>query len=426
MAIYVKTNTFTANTTIQSSQVNANFNEISTAINTTLCGGGQSVIATSGGTGQTTYATGDTLYASAANTLSKLSGNTTTAIQYLSQTGTGSASQAPAWGAIDPAGFGSQTAARILAAPPVAAGNPTFQELTPRHLLAALALPVVRTFTSGSGTLNSSYKFIVTSASATTGATYTNNSITFTVVDTIASSTVLTLTGSGAPTTSGTLTKASGTGDATITFSQFIAPLYANVEGIAGGGGGSGSGVSATSANNGTAGGNTTFGTGTTLITATGGSPGTISGPSSPGGAGGACTIGSALVGRTTTGGSGTSGSYSQGTDHTTAGGCGGNGAFGGAGGGGDYNAAGLAAATNSGSGGGGGGHDRTGASTSGAGGGSGGSFNVLVGVNGTAYAASYAYAVGAAGGAGPGNGALGKAGGAGAAGLIKLIEFFQ
>jgi len=56
--------------------------------------------ATYGGTGQTAYATGDTLYSSATNTISKLSGNTTTTKQFLSQTGTGSASQAPAWASI--------------------------------------------------------------------------------------------------------------------------------------------------------------------------------------------------------------------------------------------------------------------------------------------------------------------------------------
>ncbi len=53
-----------------------------------------------GGTAQSTYATGDTLYASAANTLSKLTGNITTAKQYLSQTGSGAASAAPAWATI--------------------------------------------------------------------------------------------------------------------------------------------------------------------------------------------------------------------------------------------------------------------------------------------------------------------------------------
>jgi trimeric autotransporter adhesin len=53
-----------------------------------------------GGTGQTSYATGDTLYASATNTLSKLTGNTTTTKKFLTQTGTGSASAAPAWGTV--------------------------------------------------------------------------------------------------------------------------------------------------------------------------------------------------------------------------------------------------------------------------------------------------------------------------------------
>lgn len=53
---------------------------------------------TNGGTAQSSYATGDVLYASAANTLAKLSGNTTTTKLFLNQTGTGSASAAPVWG----------------------------------------------------------------------------------------------------------------------------------------------------------------------------------------------------------------------------------------------------------------------------------------------------------------------------------------
>jgi hypothetical protein len=55
---------------------------------------------TNGGTNQSSYATGDTLYASASNTLAKLSGNTTTTKQFLTQTGTGSGSAAPVWGTI--------------------------------------------------------------------------------------------------------------------------------------------------------------------------------------------------------------------------------------------------------------------------------------------------------------------------------------
>lgn len=53
-----------------------------------------------GGTNQSTYALGDTLYSSATNTLSKLAGNTTTTKRYLSQTGDGVNSAAPSWATI--------------------------------------------------------------------------------------------------------------------------------------------------------------------------------------------------------------------------------------------------------------------------------------------------------------------------------------
>lgn len=56
--------------------------------------------ATRGGTGTGTYTLGDILYSSATNTLAKLGGNTTTAKQYLSQTGDGVNSAAPVWSAV--------------------------------------------------------------------------------------------------------------------------------------------------------------------------------------------------------------------------------------------------------------------------------------------------------------------------------------
>jgi len=65
--------------------------------------------ATYGGTGQTTYTLGDTLYSGATNTLTKLAGNTSTTKQYLSQTGTGSASAAPSWATISAADIGAGT-----------------------------------------------------------------------------------------------------------------------------------------------------------------------------------------------------------------------------------------------------------------------------------------------------------------------------
>jgi hypothetical protein len=57
--------------------------------------------ATNGGTAQSSYATGDILYASAANTLAKLAGNITTTKKYLIQTGGGAVSAAPSWGTVD-------------------------------------------------------------------------------------------------------------------------------------------------------------------------------------------------------------------------------------------------------------------------------------------------------------------------------------
>lgn len=61
---------------------------------------GTAVGPTHGGTGLTSYALGDTVYASATNTLSKLAGNTTTTKKFLSQTGTGLVSAAPSWDAV--------------------------------------------------------------------------------------------------------------------------------------------------------------------------------------------------------------------------------------------------------------------------------------------------------------------------------------
>lgn len=81
------------------------------------------------------------------------------------------------------------------------------------------------TVTSASATIAATYApayvFTVTSANATVGATYTNNGHTYTVAATIAAQTTLVVTGPADPLTSGTLTKATGTGDATITFSAF-------------------------------------------------------------------------------------------------------------------------------------------------------------------------------------------------------------
>lgn len=71
-----------------------------------------------GGTNQSTYTLGDLLYSSASNTLSKLSGNTTTTKKFLAQTGNGTISAAPSWSTIDLSGSdvtGTIAAARMPA-----------------------------------------------------------------------------------------------------------------------------------------------------------------------------------------------------------------------------------------------------------------------------------------------------------------------
>jgi hypothetical protein len=87
---------------------------------------------------------------------------------------------------------------------------------------------------SNNYSLQFNYKFTVTAANATVGATYTNNSQTFTVSSTIAGATTLLATGTGLPVSSGTLTKVTGTGDATIAFSAVIDPSPLNYLSVGG------------------------------------------------------------------------------------------------------------------------------------------------------------------------------------------------
>jgi hypothetical protein len=82
--------------------------------------------------------------------------------------------------------------------------------------------PAIDNWYGGTLTRCNNAQFTVSSANATAGATYTNNGQTFTVDATISGGTTLktTMQSSLRPEASGTLTKASGTGDSTITFSS--------------------------------------------------------------------------------------------------------------------------------------------------------------------------------------------------------------
>lgn len=271
--------------------------------------------------------------------------------------------------------------------------------------------PTMQRFTaSGAFTYNLDHLIICSSANATVGATYTNNSVTFTVMGTIAAGTLLWVSGNGDPSTSGTLTKASGTGDATITFSSFKDPVYLELEVVGGGGGGGGQG------GNGSTGGNSTLGASGTLITANGGAAGT-SGPVVSGGQGGTVSHGTSVLGDDIQGGSGGPGSNTP----SIGGGIGGNTCRGGGGTGGGSTAAGAAGGTNTGGGGGGNGAPAAGGSNSGGGGG--GCFRGIYGAPGfPAIAQTYSGSVGASGAAGTGT----PVGGAGAIGDIKIWAHYQ
>ena len=99
--------------------------------------------------------------------------------------------------------------------------------------------PSVRYFTSGTSvTFYPDYTFYTAAANATAGATYTNNGVTYTVYQTISGGSQLIANGNGTPQLQGTLTKASGTGDATIIFFAWKLPLWMKVRVVGGGGGG--------------------------------------------------------------------------------------------------------------------------------------------------------------------------------------------
>ena len=264
--------------------------------------------------------------------------------------------------------------------------------------------------TTGAGTYTRTRVFIILSGSATSGAQYTNNGVTFTVTRTVTSATQIYLTGNGTPTTSGTLVNISGTGDATLTFTSYLDPLYLEIEAVGAGGGGGGSGTGSPGA--GGTGGNTTFNT--TTVVANGGTGGATS---SNGGVAGTASL-SGIFGTAVSGSDGCSGATAV-TASGVVGGSGGVSALGGAGKSNSSTGAGSAGATGSGSGG-GGASSATGGNASGGGGSGGYAKGVLPNPSLT-----YSYSIGAGGSAGTA-GTSGFAGGAGGSGSIKFSEYYQ
>lgn len=273
-------------------------------------------------------------------------------------------------------------------------------------------VPEVTTYTSGSGNHNCTFQFFIATGSATVGATYTNNAVTFTVKETVASGLIVKMTGNAAPAVSGTLTKATGTGDATLTFYAVRAPIVLNVK-AAGGGGGAGAPDVGTSA--GGTGGTTTFGS--TLISCPGGG-GSTGGAGGNGGAGGAVpTITAPAYGRGWAGSTGNFGGY---TADSTGGAGGTSVLFSSPAPGGGRGLQGGSAVANSGGGGGGGGGFTALASSGGGGGGS--SCDVFIPITSTY---TFAYEIGTAGTPGS-TGGSGIAAGISAAGIEIVTEIYQ
>lgn len=301
-------------------------------------------------------------------------------------------------------------------------GNDILDDAIPAKLLAIMnaafmpIAPEVTSYASSAGNHLMNYKIFCIAANATVGATYSNNSQTFTVKKTIAGGLYLEVIGGGDPSFSGTLTKTSGTGDATIQFYSFRKPLYYLTKLVGAGGGGSGSGETPGGA--GSAGGDTTFGG----MTAGGGLGGVWQG--NPGGLGGTPTIGAfigiALQGQTAMGYRGTGGAGG----FIDTGSRGGDAPFFGGGAPGSSSNVVPNAASAPGGGGAGAGMQGGGNDYSGSGGGSGAYIEATI----ANPLSSYAYSIGTKGTGGTAGGGVnpGAAGGDAADGMVIVFECYQ
>jgi len=460
MAVSVP-NTFTANTKIQSAQVNAN----NTAL-LALC---------------PITALGDMLYASSTTAMSRLAGNTTTTKKFLTQTGDGANSAAPGWntlsysdvssllpqgsngllnlglsvsvatnaltvalkqsdGSTDPAaapsdvkiGFRSSTltsgaysvrSATAAASLTVASGATLGTTNGGIHYLYVYALDNAGTIELAIAGMAIFDEGKVWSTTALSGASNSASTLYSTtgrtskairLIGRIRISEATAGTWATSPTevstvpfpivTQPTLQKFTSAGSGTYTTpTSPNVPLYLRVRMVGGGGGGGGL---AAGSSNGGAGGDTVFG----AATAKGGNLGTSAG------IGGAVTTGSTLGGYNGTLIEGGAGGMPGGSVANTCGGHGGSSFFGGAGQGGYPGTTDATnAAANSGSG--GGGAQNAGASGAGAGG-AGAYIEAII----ASPAATYSYTVGAFGTAGTGT----RVGGAGGLGYIEVWEYYQ
>lgn len=304
--------------------------------------------------------------------------------------------------------------------------NGTWVTLT-NSATSSLMVPTQQKFAS-TGTTTGALFTISTTSTVAVGDTYSNNSNTFTVQGALTAQSGQVLFMSGTGSTSGTtLTRVTGSGTASITFSGNIptasytapspAPLYLRVRLVGSGGGGQGSSANGNVGSAGTGGSGTFFGP--NYLTAGPGSGGANTVP----GSGGSAAIAAGISGSAFAGTSGNPpGAQINVAATFPSGGSGGGTPFSGGGSGGYPTVAGTAPAANSGAGGAGAGAPSQG--NGGSGGGSGGFIDALI--SGSNLTATIPYIVGSAGSGGGGVGSGANSGTNGADGYIEVTEYYQ
>lgn len=402
-----------ATATLTNKSISGSSNTLSNIATSSLTG---AVAIANGGTGQTTKAAGfnalspnttlgDITYFDGSNNV-RLPGSTSGTKSFLTVTGTGSVSAAPAWGTI------------------AASDVPTLNQNTTGT--ASNVTGTVAIANGGTGQTSATNAFNALSPNTTKGdlTVYgssgnvrlpvgTNNYVL--TADSTQSSGVKWAAQASAPATPTQQKLTTGT---SATYTTPANVRYIRVRLVGGGGGGSSSSSIAAGDNvAGSAGTATIFG-GSTFLQGNGGGGAPASG-NGYGGSGGAATVGTGPIGFGMQGNYGQGGMVAGGITFGN-GGTGAPGPFGGGSGAGTVNQAGFAAVANSGAGGGGGGGGSASGNYCGSGGGSGGYVDAII----VSPAATYTYTVGT-GGAGGTAGTSGFAGGTGGSGLIIVDEYY-